>query len=95
MRPQNVAFIFFKTLMAFVFHNGFWILSADVKLFSDSADGTGFGISFVGRWCCASWWADWFKSGLTKDIMVLVFFPVVVSQYLWGKELRNRKIVSL
>ena len=76
-----------------VFHDRFWISSADVELYSDSAGSTGFGIYFGGRWSYATWPTEWQESGLTGDIIVLELFPILVSLYLWGNELRNKKIL--
>ena len=76
-----------------VFHDRFWISSADVELYSDSAGSTGFGIYFGGRWSHATWPTEWQESGLTGDITVLELFPILVSLYLWGNELRNKKIL--
>lgn len=76
-----------------VFHDRFWVSSADVELYTDSAGSIGFGIYFAGKWTCAAWLADWRDSGRTRDITVLELFPNVVSLYLWGAELRNKKIM--
>lgn len=76
-----------------VFHDRFWVSSADVELYTDSAGSIGFGIYFAGKWACAAWPADWHDSGRTRDITVLELFPIVVSLYLWGPELRNKKIM--
>lgn len=76
-----------------VFHDRFWISSADVELYSDSAGSSGLGIYFAGKWSYATWPAEWHESGLTRDITVLELFPILVSLYLWGHELRNKKIL--
>ena len=76
-----------------VFHDMFWVSSADVELYTDSAGSIGFGIYFAGKWTCAAWPADWHDSGRTRDITVPELFPIVVSLYLWGPELRNKKIM--
>lgn len=85
---------FFQTFNGIsMFHDRFWVSSADVDLYSDSAGSIGFGIYFAGRWACATWPIEWVQSGLTKDITVLELFPILVSLYLWGNELRNKKIL--
>ena len=67
--------------------------SADAELYSDSAGSIGFGIYFAGKWSYATWPETWQESGLTGDITVLELFPILVSLYLWGNELRNKKIL--
>ena len=76
-----------------VFHDRFWISSADAELYSDSAGSIGFGIYFAGKWSYATWPDTWHESGLTGDITVLELFPILVSLYLWGDEFRNKKIL--
>lgn len=76
-----------------VFHDRFWISSADAELYSDSSGNIGFGIYFAGKWSYATWPDTWHESGLTGDITVLELFPILVSLYLWGDEFRNKKIL--
>lgn len=76
-----------------VFHDRFWISSADAELYSDSAGSFGLGIYFAGKWAYAAWPETWRESGLTRDITVLELFPILVSLYLWGNELQNKKIL--
>lgn len=77
-----------------VFHDRFWLSNADANLFTDSAGGQdlGFGIFFQGHWCCAKWPDYWHKKGITKDITVLELFPILVALFIWGAELRNKRI---
>lgn len=77
-----------------VFHDQAWLSNTEVQLFTDSAGGPGlgFGIFFQGHWCQASWPKDWHDSGITHDITVLELFPIVVAMFIWGLELRNKKI---
>ena len=76
-----------------MFHDRFWVSSADVELYTDSAGSIGFGIYFAGKWTCGAWPADWHDSGRTRDITVLELFPIVVLLCLWGAELHNKKIM--
>jgi hypothetical protein len=78
-----------------VFHDRFWVSNADAQLFTDSAGGTGlgFGIFFQGHWCQANWPEIWHSRGITKDITILELFPIVVALFIWGSELRNKKIL--
>ena len=76
-----------------VFHDRFWISSADAKLYSDSAGSIGFGVYFAGKWSYATWPGTWHESGVTRDITVLELFPILVSLCLWGNELCNKKIL--
>ena len=77
-----------------VFHDRFWISNEDCQLFTDSAagQGLGFGIYFAGKWICEQWPEEWHLQGYTSDISVLEFFPIVVSIFTWGEDLKNKKI---
>ena len=77
-----------------VFHDRFWVSTEDVQLFTDSAagEGLGFGIYFAGAWACAKWPDDWHAAGYTDDITVLELFPIMVALFIWGEQLRNKKI---
>lgn len=88
-----MAIIFSTFQWLSVFHDRFWVSSADAELYSDSAGSICFGVYFDGKWSCARWPSDWFESGLTKDITILELFPILVSLYLWGNEMRNKKII--
>ncbi|XP_060583687.1 uncharacterized protein LOC132739884 isoform X1 [Ruditapes philippinarum] len=77
-----------------VFHDRFWVSNEDVQLFSDSAGGKnlGFGVYFQGHWCHAKWPEVWHELGITEDITVLELFPILAALYIWGYELKNKKI---
>jgi hypothetical protein len=77
-----------------VFHDRFWVSNEDVQLFTDSAGGSGrgLGIFFQGHWCQAKWPLTWHKKGITKDITVIELFPILVAVFIWGSELKNKKI---
>ena len=76
-----------------VYHYRLWISSAEAEVYSDSAGSIGFGIYFAGKWACATWPETWQESGLTRDITVLELFPFLVSLYLWGSKLCDKKIL--
>lgn len=78
-----------------IFHDRFWSSSADICLFTDSAGGhgMGFGAYFQGKWVNGVWPDLWHQTGLTKDITVLEFFPILVSVCIWAVHLNNKKIL--
>ena len=75
-----------------MFHDRFWVSNIDEQLFTDSAAGLGLGIYFKGHWTCAPWPERWHDKGVTADITTLELFPILVALYIWGLELRNKKI---
>lgn len=77
-----------------VFHDRFWISNSDVQLYTDAAagEGLGFGCYFGGKWAYGVWPDSWHEQGLTEDITILELFPLLVSLYIWGEDLRNKKI---
>jgi len=76
-----------------VFHDRFWLTNTEAELFSDSAASVGFGVYFRGSWTHARWPNEWHESGLTANICLLEFFPLLVAIHIWGQELRNKKII--
>lgn len=78
-----------------VFQDMRWFSNADVCLFTDSsaACDKGFGAYFQGHWTCAVWPESWVLQGLTKDITLLEYFPILVSIVVWGDSLRNKKVL--
>jgi len=87
---------FFKSFNGIsIFHDKLWCSNADVCLFTDSsgARGKGFGAYFQGRWSCAAWPTEWFEQGRAEDITLLEYFPILVSLYIWGDRLMNKKVL--
>lgn len=77
-----------------VFYNQFWLYNSDLELFTDAAakQGFGFGCYFGGKWAYGTWPDSWHARGWMEDITILEFFPLLVSLYLWGDHIRNKKI---
>ena len=78
-----------------VFQDMTWSSNADVCLFTDSsaASDKGFGAYFQGQWTYASWPLEWVQTGKTSDITLLEYFPILVSIFIWGEELKNKKVL--
>lgn len=66
-----------------------WYSSDKLQLYTDAAGALGFGAVFLSRWCYGKLPDNW----LYKNIAILEFYPVVLSLYLWGHEMRNRCIL--
>lgn len=89
----NMWLQFFKSCNGIsVFHDRFWVSNDDVQFYTDSAGSIGFGIWFRGHWCNAQWPLEWQHNGYTRDITMLELFPIVVAIFIWGEQLRNKKI---
>ena len=78
-----------------IFHDTVWRSKADVCLFTDSsaAKDKGFGAYFGGKWICAPWPATWVEEDRLRDITLLEFFPILVAVYIWGDQLKNKKVL--
>ena len=72
-----------------VFHDRFWISSAEAELYSALA----LAFTLRGNGHVLHGQRTWQESGLTRDITVLELFPILVSLYLWGSKLCNKKIL--
>ena len=76
-----------------IFNEKTWCYNADVCLFTDSsaAKGNGLGAYFQKQWTFAPWPVSWIEQGLLDDITLLEYFPILVSIYIWGDKLKNKK----
>ena len=72
-----------------------WTSNDTIELFTDSAGGRnkGFDIYFQGKWAQSYWPKHWVENWTLKDIKFLELFPVVVFIFIWGSNLRNKKVV--
>ena len=66
-----------------------WLPSNVLNLYTDAAGGLGFGAIFGNFWCYGPWSDEWKK----LNIVVLEFFPIVLSVILWGHMMRNHRIL--
>lgn len=73
----------------------FWSSNSMLHLFCDAAagEGRGFGVYFNGKWAQAVWPYHFIEKNLLSDITFLELFPVVVAIYIWGEQLKNKKIL--
>ena len=69
----------------------FWDSSDKLELYTDAADSLGFGAFFGSKWCYGKWPDNW----LHQNIAILEFYPIVLSLYLWGHQMRKRCILFL
>ena len=72
-----------------------WSSNDSIELFTDSAGGRnkGFDIYFQGKWAQSYWPKHWIENRTLRDMTFLELFPVVVSIFIWGSNLRNKKLV--
>ena len=66
-----------------------WANSAKLNLYTDAAGSLGFGAVFGTKWCYGRWPDKW----LGRNIAMLEFYPIVLSLYLWGDQLRNQCVL--
>ncbi|KAM4808264.1 adhesion G-protein coupled receptor V1 [Rhinophrynus dorsalis] len=67
--------------------------NGDLDLYTDAAGSVGFGAIFGSDWCSGLWPEVWVKVGLTRNILFLELFPIVVAVSLWGERMRDCRIV--
>ncbi|KAM4748731.1 LOW QUALITY PROTEIN: uncharacterized protein WCC33_006112 [Rhinophrynus dorsalis] len=65
----------------------------EVGLQTDAAGSVGFGAILGEEWCAGRWPSWWMDSGLTRNLVFLELFPIVVALELWGDSLRNKCVV--
>ena len=66
-----------------------WASSNTLQLYTDASGAFGFGAIFGRHWC----YGKWPPSLLHLNIAILEFYPIVLSLYLWGNEIRNSSIL--
>ncbi|KAM4771039.1 LOW QUALITY PROTEIN: uncharacterized protein WCC33_002845 [Rhinophrynus dorsalis] len=64
----------------------------ELQLFTDAAGAVGFGAYFEGSWYAQQWPEHWAQSGLTRNMVFLELFPIVVALELWWQKLKNRAV---
>lgn len=70
-----------------------FVLVQELQLFTDAAGSLGFGAFFDGRWCAGPWHSSWVENKVTRNVVLLKLFPVVVSLVLWGRGFSDRRIL--
>ena len=72
-----------------------WTGNVAVEFFTDSAGTAGLGCEayFSGEQVYFSWPMNWIEAGILKDITFLEFVPEVLAMAIWGRMLRNKKII--
>ena len=66
-----------------------WFNSHKLNLFTHASGVLGFGAIFGTHWCYGRWPNEWAYT----NIATLEFFPIVLSLFLWGHEMKNRCIL--
>lgn len=67
-------------------------LEAELRLHSDVAGASGFGVFYNKHWCAKDWPQNWVEKGWTRDLTFLDFFPILVVVWLWDDELANHTV---
>ncbi len=72
-----------------------WLTNDQLDLYSDSAGSPdlGCGTYFGGRWCYFPWPDSWKNPEVMADITFLELVPIVLSIFLFEKDLRNKRIL--
>ena len=66
-----------------------WSTSCSFNLYTDAAAGCGFGAIFGRFWSYGEWLDQW----KTLNIVILEFYPIVLSVLLWGHFMQNQRII--
>ena len=74
-----------------IFLSDTWVNSNTLNLYTDACGALGFGAVFGSKWCYGEWPDSWRHS----NIAFLEFYPIVLSLFLWGHKMQNRRILFL
>lgn len=66
-----------------------WANSHKLSLYTDSAGSLGYGAIFGNEWCYGIWPDNW----VGRNIAILEFYPIVLSLFLWGDQLKNKCVL--
>lgn len=69
------------------------MFALDFHLFTDAAGSKGFAAIWESHCCCAAWPVSCISWNVTRNIVLLELFPVLVSIELWGAYFANRRIL--
>ena len=67
-----------------------WLCEDTLQLFTDSSR-LGCGAYFNGSWVCIEWPKSWSQQ-LLQDMTFLELIPILLSIFVWSKDLENKKI---
>ena len=72
-----------------------WFSSDSLQLFTDSAGSADLGAACFldGKWCFFQWPEKWRGCEVLRDMTFLEMIPVVLSMFVWGTVLANKKII--
>lgn len=62
-------------------------------LFTDASGALGYGAFFQGQCSAEPWYKSWRLQGVTKKVVLLELFLVVVALCIWGSYFRDRRII--
>lgn len=68
-----------------------WSSSHSLRLYTDAAQSSGFGILFGDQWAYGTWPEKWKR----YNICFLEFFPIVIGLSMWCQELRNKRVLFM
>ncbi|CAC5400947.1 unnamed protein product [Mytilus coruscus] len=71
-----------------------WLLNDILQLFTDSSGNQYLdcGAFFNGKWSLLKWPQIWCSSPILRNLALFELIPVILTLYLWGELLRNKKI---
>jgi hypothetical protein len=71
-----------------------WLQDDTLELFTDASGNSnlGCGCYFHGSWAVFKWPSHW-KNHIFKDITYLELVPIIISFFLWGGDMRNKKVL--
>lgn len=65
----------------------------DLGPFIDASGAISFGAYLAGHWCASKWHPSWKTTDITRNLVLLELFPVVVSIMNWSKIFMNRRAI--
>lgn len=84
---------FLKAYNGRYFFQDDFVLAQDFFLFTDVAGSWGFAAIWRSHWRCGAWPEAWMQKKVTRNIVLLELFPVVVALELWGAHFTDCRIL--
>lgn len=62
-------------------------------LFTDASGSVGFGAFWNNHWSAGNWHQSWLDGGVTRNLVLLELFPVVLAEVVWGQFFRDSRLL--
>lgn len=70
-----------------------FVKDSEIRLFTDASGSVGFGAFLDGHWCAERWPDSWRSPEVSRNLVLLELFPVVVAITIWSNFFENKRVM--